>query len=128
MLSFQSMFPEMSTQQNSAPICQRHFLQIAIRGSILKLLLRPEIDSKESIPPAYVARWAGTRSKFLLGSWPHRLFKNSSTECPYICANRARSINIFCQFFHLITEKFLIIWHRYDRQPYCLYININDIQ
>ncbi len=36
----------------------------------LKLLLSPEIDSKESIPPAYVAWRAGTRTLFLLGFWP----------------------------------------------------------
>jgi hypothetical protein len=37
---------------------------------ILKLLRSPEIDSKESIPQAYVAWRAGTRTLFLLGSWP----------------------------------------------------------
>ncbi len=41
----------------------------------------PGIDSKESIPPVYVALRAGTTTPFLLGSSPHRLFKNSSTGC-----------------------------------------------
>jgi hypothetical protein len=39
-------------------------------GGIFKLLWSPEIDSKESIPPAYVAWRAGTRNLFILGSWP----------------------------------------------------------
>jgi hypothetical protein len=38
------------------------------RGGIFKLLRRPGIDSKESIPPAYVAWRAGTTTLFLLGS------------------------------------------------------------
>ena len=33
------------------------------RAPILKLLWSPEIDSKESIPPAYVAWRAGTSNK-----------------------------------------------------------------
>jgi hypothetical protein len=40
------------------------------RGGIFKLLRSPEIDSKESIPPNYVARRAGTTTLFLLGSKP----------------------------------------------------------
>jgi hypothetical protein len=39
------------------------------RGGIFKLLWSPEIDSKESIPPVYVAWRAGTRTLFLLGFW-----------------------------------------------------------
>ncbi len=35
-----------------------------------KLSRSPRIDSKESIPPAYVARRAGTATLFLLGSKP----------------------------------------------------------
>jgi len=38
------------------------------RAGILKLLRSPGIDSKESIPPAYVAWRAGTITLFLLGS------------------------------------------------------------
>ncbi len=38
------------------------------RARILKLLRSPRIDSKESIPPAYVARQAGTTILLLLGS------------------------------------------------------------
>ncbi len=37
-------------------------------GGIFKLLRSPGIDSKESIPPAYVDRRAGTTTVFLLGS------------------------------------------------------------
>ncbi len=44
-----------------------------------KCLWGPGIDSKERIPPAYVAWRAGTKTLFLLGSYsPHRLCKNSS--------------------------------------------------
>ncbi len=42
------------------------------RGGVFKLLWSPEIDSKELIPPAYVAWQAGMRTLFLLGSWPPR--------------------------------------------------------
>ncbi len=38
------------------------------RGGIFKLIRSPGIDSKESIPPAFVARRAGTTTLFLLGS------------------------------------------------------------
>jgi hypothetical protein len=43
---------------------------LGVSGGIFKLLWSPEIDSEESIPPSYVAWWAGTRTLFLLGSWP----------------------------------------------------------
>ncbi len=39
-----------------------------VRVWIFKLLRRPEIDSTESIPPAYVAWRAGTITLALLGS------------------------------------------------------------
>jgi hypothetical protein len=45
-----------------------------IRVRIFKLLRTPGIDSKESIPPAYVAWRAGTITLFILGS-----FTNSSS-------------------------------------------------
>ncbi len=38
------------------------------RARIFKCLLGPEIDSKEWIPPAYVAWRAGTITQLLLGS------------------------------------------------------------
>jgi hypothetical protein len=47
------------------------FLQI--RDGIFKLLRSPRIDSKESIPAAYIARRACTTTLFLLGSQTHRL-------------------------------------------------------
>jgi hypothetical protein len=40
------------------------------RDGIFKLLRSPGIDSKESIPPAYVAWRASTTTLFLLGSKP----------------------------------------------------------
>jgi hypothetical protein len=43
-------------------------LQENIRDGIFKLLRSPRIDSKEWIPPAYVAWRAGTTTLFLLGS------------------------------------------------------------
>ncbi len=50
------------------------------RARIFKRLWSPGIDSKERIPPAYVAWRAGTITLFLLGPNPHRLFKNSSSD------------------------------------------------
>ncbi len=47
----------------------RHYLQWS-RGGIFKLLWSPEIDSNDSILPAYVPWRPGTRTLFLLGSWP----------------------------------------------------------
>ncbi len=50
------------------------------RARIFKLLRGPGIDSKESIPPAYIAWRAGTTTLFLyLVPSPLRLFKNSNT-------------------------------------------------
>ncbi len=49
------------------------------RARIFHRLWSPGIDSKELIPPAYVAWRAVTITLFLLGSQPHRLFKNSSS-------------------------------------------------
>ncbi len=40
----------------------------ASRDDICELLRNPAIDSKESIPPAYVAWRAGATTLFLLGS------------------------------------------------------------
>ncbi len=42
--------------------------RIKTRARIFKLLRRPRIDSKEPIPPAYIAWRAGTTTLFLLGS------------------------------------------------------------
>ncbi len=47
---------------------------------IFKCLWSPGIDSKEWTPPAYVAWRAGTTALFLLGSYTHRFFKNSSLD------------------------------------------------
>jgi hypothetical protein len=52
------------------------------RARIFKLLMKPRIDSKKSIPQAYVAWRAGMITLCLPGSSvpsSHRLFKNSST-------------------------------------------------
>ncbi len=49
------------------------------RARIFRRVWGPGIDPKEWIPPAYVAWRAGTITLFLLGSLPHRLFKNSSS-------------------------------------------------
>jgi hypothetical protein len=51
-----------------------------VRDGIFKLLMSPGFDSKESIPPAYVAWRAGTTFLFLLDSQPSiYCSKNSST-------------------------------------------------
>ncbi len=50
------------------------------RARIFKRLWSPGIDSKVSIPPAYVAWRAGTITLFLIGAYsPYRFFKNSSS-------------------------------------------------
>ncbi len=49
------------------------------RARIFKRLWSPEIDSKASIPPAYVAWRAGTIILSYSVPSPHRLFKNSSS-------------------------------------------------
>jgi hypothetical protein len=41
-----------------------------VQSPNFKLLWSPGIDSKESIPLAYVALWAGTTTLFLLDSYP----------------------------------------------------------
>ncbi len=42
--------------------------KVLVRARIFKLFKSPRIDSRESIPPAYVAWRAGTTTLFLLGS------------------------------------------------------------
>ncbi len=52
-------------------------------AQIWKLLRSSGINSNESIPPAYVAKWAGTTTLFLHGSYsPHILFEDSSIGVP----------------------------------------------
>jgi hypothetical protein len=45
-----------------------NYLLCESRARIFKLLRNPRIDSKESIPPAYVAWRVGSTNIFLLGS------------------------------------------------------------
>jgi hypothetical protein len=45
-----------------------------VRARIFKRLWSPGIDSKASIPSAYVAWRAGTITLFLLGANPYRFF------------------------------------------------------
>ncbi len=54
-------------------LCLVYPLFMLVGGGIFKLLWSPEIDSKESIPSAYVAWRAGTKTLFLLGSWPPQI-------------------------------------------------------
>jgi hypothetical protein len=60
------------------PSCLTHStsLILAIRARIFKLLRSPRIDSKESIPPAYVARRAVRQTYLYSVPSPHRLFVN----------------------------------------------------
>jgi hypothetical protein len=50
------------------------FSLLLLRDGIFKLLRGPGIDSKKSIPTAYVASQAGTATLFLLVPSFHRLF------------------------------------------------------
>jgi hypothetical protein len=65
------------------------------RARILKLLRRPRLDSKESIPVAYVAWRAGTTTLFLLGFL-------APTDCLKIPAERKIH---FCQCFAVWAEE-----------------------
>ncbi len=61
------------TERASQWIAQAHSQRIYgsdFRAGIFKLLRSPGLDFKESIPPAYVASGAGTRTIFLIGSLP----------------------------------------------------------
>ncbi len=49
------------------PSFVREFIK-KTRARIFNLLRSPRMDSKESVPPAYVAWWAGKTTLFLLGS------------------------------------------------------------
>jgi hypothetical protein len=65
-------------------ICRTSYFAVSenaeIRARIFKLLRSARIDSKDSVPPAYVA-WRGpVRQPYSYSvPNPHRLFKNSST-------------------------------------------------
>jgi hypothetical protein len=54
------------------------------RDGIIKLLKSPGIDSKESIPPAYVAWQAGTTILILLGSKPSIDCSKIPAQGPYL--------------------------------------------
>ncbi len=66
----------MDTEPEDIPIRNNVLLRLDVKQAheawddIFKLLRSLGIDSKESIPPAYVAWRAGTTTLFLLGSWP----------------------------------------------------------
>jgi hypothetical protein len=49
-------------------------LWLTIEAEFFKLLRSPRIDSKEPIPPGFVAWRAGTTDLFLLGFNPYILF------------------------------------------------------
>jgi hypothetical protein len=56
------------------PFLPRLFSWLGHWASIFKRLWSSGIDSKASIPPAYVAWRAGTITLFLLGAWPPSIF------------------------------------------------------
>ncbi len=60
-----------------------YIVQSSRRARTFKCSWFPGIDSKEWIPPAYVAWQTGTKTLFYSSSVPnpHRLFKNSSSGC-----------------------------------------------
>jgi hypothetical protein len=71
-------------------LCLPQICSVARDGNF-KLLWSLGIDSKESIPPAYVACRAGTTSLSYSVPGHHRLLKNSS--------------NVFFLFFTLINSS-----------------------
>ncbi len=83
-----------------------------VGGGIFKLLWSPEIGSEESIPPAYVAWRAGTKTIFLLGSWP--LWYMNSWLIISVDNMRSRE-------YRMITEDqdshCRIIWHLSHPSP-----------
>ncbi len=66
-----------SNDATYASTYSKFFGSLLHRARIFKLLMSPRIDSKESIPPAYVAWRAGTTTLFYSYSVPspHRLLK-----------------------------------------------------
>ncbi len=64
-IHFNFNFNEYSKRRN--PI-ERDRREEQNRARIFKLIRSPRIDSKESIPPAYVDRRAGSTTLFLIGS------------------------------------------------------------
>ncbi len=80
----------------------RHYKEAFISGiysihnwaRIFKRLWSPGIDSKASIPLAYVAWRAGTITLFLLGAYsPHRFFISSSSEPVFVNLLRSSGID-----------------------------------
>ncbi len=59
-----------------------------LRAQILKLLRSPGIDSKESIPPAFVSLRAGTTALFLVVPRPHRLFLRAGTTILFLLGSQ----------------------------------------
>ncbi len=57
--------------------------KFGLRARICKRLRSPGIDSYESIPPGTVAWRSSTITLFLLGTYPHRMFKNPSSGLSY---------------------------------------------
>ncbi len=86
------------------------------------LLRSPRIDAKEPIPPGCVTWWAGTATLFLLGSQPHRLFKNSSTASrrPPALSSHWREQNSFCLAIGRILEdnRVLIVQAKNSSRPH----------
>jgi hypothetical protein len=56
---------EVKTTENKIHWPRCRIMVSVDRRCIFKLLRSPGVDFKESIPPAYVAWWAGTTSIFL---------------------------------------------------------------
>jgi hypothetical protein len=80
------------------------------RVGIFTLLRSPEIDSKESIPPAYVAWRAGKTALFLLGSYPgyphpHRCSRFRSRQKILIREREKTELEFLNNPWGLGTEK-----------------------
>ncbi len=88
-LCAETIFPVFRIRVRKLPLSVSTWIRIWIRiqpdlisrARIFKRLWNPGIDSKASIPPAYVAWRAGTITLFLYSMpSPHTFFKHSSTE------------------------------------------------
>jgi hypothetical protein len=61
LLKKKNLLPNFQNQGYIGNLCP-----IATRARIFKSLRSPEIDSEETIPPAYVAWWASTTNRVVL--------------------------------------------------------------
>jgi hypothetical protein len=81
---------------------------------ICKSLRSPGINSKESVPPAYVAWWAGTSNRVLVLARQAGNRFLGSLKCLQIGALSSRKLALYWSFFHAadgVNKNF----HAYDK-------------